>query len=34
VSGGAIALPYYLHTNPATVATARRGIDEVLADLA
>ncbi len=34
VSGGAIALPYYLHTNPAMVATARRGIGEVLADLA
>jgi len=27
-------LPYYLHTNPAMVATARCGIGEVLADLA
>ncbi|MEJ7629283.1 MAG: aminoglycoside phosphotransferase family protein [Nocardioidaceae bacterium] len=34
VSGGVIALPYYLHTNPAMVETARRGISEVLADLA
>ena len=34
VSGGVIALPYYLHTNPSMVATARRGIEEVLADLA
>lgn len=33
VSFGVIALPYYLHTNPAMVATARRGIGEVLADL-
>ena len=33
VSGGVIALPYYLHTNPSMVATARRGIAEVLADL-
>jgi aminoglycoside phosphotransferase (APT) family kinase protein len=30
VSGGVIALPYYLHTNPAMVATARRGIRAVL----
>jgi aminoglycoside phosphotransferase (APT) family kinase protein len=34
VSGGVIALPYYLHTNPAMVATARRGISEVLGDRA
>jgi len=34
VSGGVIALPYYLHSNPSMVATARRGIREVLADLA
>ena len=34
VSGGVIALPYYLHTNPTMVATARRGIGAVLADLA
>jgi aminoglycoside phosphotransferase (APT) family kinase protein len=33
VSGGVIALPYYLDTNPAMVRTARRGISEVLADL-
>jgi aminoglycoside phosphotransferase (APT) family kinase protein len=33
VSGGVIALPYYLHTNPAMVATARRGIDAVLAEV-
>ncbi|HEX2774942.1 MAG TPA: aminoglycoside phosphotransferase family protein [Micromonosporaceae bacterium] len=33
VSGGVIALPYYLHTNPSMIATARRGITEVLADL-
>ncbi len=32
VSGGVIALPYYLHTNPAMVATAHRGISEVLGD--
>jgi aminoglycoside phosphotransferase (APT) family kinase protein len=32
VSGGVIALPYYLHTNPAMVAVARDGIDAVLAD--
>ena len=32
VSGGVIALPYYLHSNPSMVATARRGIDEVLSD--
>ena len=32
VSGAVIALPYYLHTNPAMVATARRGLDEVLGD--
>jgi aminoglycoside phosphotransferase (APT) family kinase protein len=34
VSGGVIALPYYLHSNPSMVATARHGIHEVLADLA
>ncbi len=34
VSGGVIALPYYLNSNPSMVATARRGIREVLADLA
>ncbi|MPZ94135.1 MAG: phosphotransferase [Propionibacteriales bacterium] len=34
VSGGVIALPYYLHSNPSMVETARRGIGEVLADLA
>jgi hypothetical protein len=33
VSGGVIALPYYLKSNPSMVATARRGIGEVLADL-
>jgi aminoglycoside phosphotransferase (APT) family kinase protein len=27
-----IALPYYLHTNPAMVSYARRMIDEVLSD--
>ena len=32
VSGGVIALPYYLHTNPSMVATARRGVGAVLAD--
>jgi aminoglycoside phosphotransferase (APT) family kinase protein len=32
VSQSIIALPYYLHTNPSMVATARRGIAEVLAD--
>ncbi len=32
VSGGVIALPYYLHSNPSMVATARRGIAAVLAD--
>ncbi len=32
VSGAAIAWPYYQHTNPAMVATARRGINAVLAD--
>lgn len=32
VSGGVIALPYYLNSNPSMVATARRGIGEVLAD--
>ncbi len=32
VSGGVIALPYYLHSNPSMVATARRGIEAVLAD--
>lgn len=30
LSGGVIALPYYLHTNPAMVAVARTGIDAVL----
>ena len=33
LSGGVIALPYYLHTNPAMVHTARTGIDAVLGDL-
>lgn len=33
VSSGVIALPYYLHTNPSMVATARRGIEQVLADV-
>jgi aminoglycoside phosphotransferase (APT) family kinase protein len=32
VSGGVIALQYYLNTNPSMIATARRGIAEVLAD--
>jgi aminoglycoside phosphotransferase (APT) family kinase protein len=32
VSGGVIALPYYQHTNPDMVTTARTGIDAVLAD--
>lgn len=32
VSGATIALPYYLHTNPAMVATARRGLAAVLHD--
>lgn len=32
VSGAVIALPYYLHSNPTMVATARRGIREVLAE--
>jgi aminoglycoside phosphotransferase (APT) family kinase protein len=32
VSGAVIALPYYQHTNPSMVATARRGIDAVFAD--
>jgi aminoglycoside phosphotransferase (APT) family kinase protein len=32
VSGGVIALPYYLHTNPAMIATARTGIQAVLTD--
>jgi hypothetical protein len=32
VSGGVIALPYYRHTNPAMIATARTGIQAVLAD--
>jgi hypothetical protein len=27
-----IALPYYRHTNPAMIATARTGIQAVLAD--
>ena len=30
VSLGVIALPYYLHSNPSMVTTARRGISEVL----
>ena len=34
VSGAVFAFPYYLHTNPTMVATARRGVDEVLADRA
>ncbi|MGH3387089.1 MAG: aminoglycoside phosphotransferase family protein [Nocardioidaceae bacterium] len=34
VSGGVIALPYYLHSNPSMVQTARRGISAVLADVA
>jgi len=34
VSGAVITFPYYLHTNPTMVALARRGIAEVLADLA
>lgn len=33
VSGAVIALPYYLHSNPSMVATARRGIQQVLANL-
>jgi aminoglycoside phosphotransferase (APT) family kinase protein len=33
VSGGVIALPYYRDTNPSMIATACRGISEVLADL-
>jgi aminoglycoside phosphotransferase (APT) family kinase protein len=33
VSGGVIALPYYLNTNPSMVETARRGIGAVLDDL-
>jgi aminoglycoside phosphotransferase (APT) family kinase protein len=32
VSGGVIALPYYQHTNPAMIATARTGIQAVLTD--
>jgi aminoglycoside phosphotransferase (APT) family kinase protein len=32
VSGGVIALPYYLDSNPAMVATARHGIAAVLSD--
>lgn len=32
VSGSVIALPYYLHTNPSMVATARIGITAVLGD--
>ncbi len=34
VSGAVFAFPYYLHTNPTMVATARRGVEEVLADRA
>lgn len=30
VSQAVIALPYYLHSNPAMVATARRGVEQVL----
>lgn len=33
VSGGVIAQPYYLHTNPAMVAIARHGIEQVLDDV-
>lgn len=33
VSGGVIALPYYLNSNPSMVHVARHGIGEVLADL-
>ncbi|WP_426564602.1 aminoglycoside phosphotransferase family protein [Angustibacter sp. McL0619] len=33
VSGAVIALPYYQHTNPSMVATARRGLESVLADV-
>lgn len=33
VSGGVIAFPYYLRSNPSMIATARRGIAEVLADV-
>jgi aminoglycoside phosphotransferase (APT) family kinase protein len=32
LSFGLIALPYYLHSNPVLAATARRAIEEVLAD--
>jgi aminoglycoside phosphotransferase (APT) family kinase protein len=32
VSGAILAIPYYLRTNPAMVATARRGLEQVLAD--
>jgi aminoglycoside phosphotransferase (APT) family kinase protein len=32
LSGGIIALPYYLHTNPSMVTTAHTGINAVLAD--
>jgi aminoglycoside phosphotransferase (APT) family kinase protein len=32
LSGGVIALPYYLHTNPAMITTARTGIDAVFTD--
>ena len=34
MAGAVITFPYYLHTNPTMVALARRGIAEVLADLA
>jgi len=34
VSHGVGALSYYLHSNPSMVAMARRGIREVLADVA
>ena len=33
VSGAVTALQYYRHSNPSMVATARRGIEQVLADL-
>ena len=33
VSGAVIALPYYLDTNPSMVATARRGIAEVIDEI-
>lgn len=33
ISGAVGAFPYYRHTNPSMIAIARRGIDEVFADL-